>query len=269
MRYWATFRARFRVLIQYRAAALAGFLTQFFWALLKIMVLEAFFASGVSRVPMSFREVVSYVWVGQAMLAMLPWTTDPDVSEMVKRGGVTYELLRPVDVYASWYARALALRTAPTVLRAIPILACASLVVPILNPDWGLAPPPSALAFCAWVSSSLGALLLACAITSFMHAMLPAMTAGDGIIRFVPSFVLLCSGMVVPLPLFPDWLQTVLNVLPFRWLVDMPLRVYSGHVSTAAAFAGCAYQLLWTALFVVAGRWLLGRGLSRNEFAGG
>jgi len=270
MPYWGTLSARFRTLIQYRAAALAGFSTQIFWGLLKIMVLEAFYRSANERaLPMQFSQAVSYIWLGQAMWALLPWSVDPEIRELVKKGGLSYELLRPADVYGLWFARTLALRTAPTVLRALPILIFSALVLPQIYSPWSLSLPLSGVAVLVWVSSTLAALLLGCAITSFVHATLPLTVSGDGIVRFVPSVVLLFSGMILPLPLFPDVVQPLLRVLPFRWLVDMPFRTYIGHVSPGEALIGCGSQLLWTVAMVIAGRALLARALRRAELFGG
>src|SRR4029453_9180346 len=101
--------------------------------------------------PMAFAHVVSYVWLGQALLAMLPWNADADVRAMVRTGAVAYELCRPIDLYGLWFARALASRTAPTVLRAGPMGLVAAVGLPLLGLDeWRLAPPPaltSAFAF--------------------------------------------------------------------------------------------------------------------------
>jgi len=267
--YLATMSARFRTLLQYRAAALAGFGTQLFWGFLKIMVLEAFYRSTTISPPMTFREVVSYVWLGQAMLMMLPWNVDADVRQMVKTGGLVYELLRPVDVYGVWYARTLALRTAPVLLRAVPMFLFAGVMLPLVSPTWALSSPPSLLAGIAWACSMGCALLLGCAITALMHATLPFTVAAEGIVRIVPAVVLVFSGMVAPLPLFPDWAQPLLNALPFRWLVDMPFRIYTGHVSAIDGLRGCAAQLAWTGAILLGGRWLLGRGLRRAELFGG
>lgn len=51
--YWATLSARFRTLLQYRAAALAGMGTQLFWGLVRVMIFEAFFRSTIAEQPMS------------------------------------------------------------------------------------------------------------------------------------------------------------------------------------------------------------------------
>ena len=33
---------------------------------------------------------------------------DPDLKTFIRSGGVSYELLRPLDLYANWYSRAIA-----------------------------------------------------------------------------------------------------------------------------------------------------------------
>ena len=120
--YLAVVGARYRMLLQYRAAAFAGFATQLFWGSIKLMILGAFFAASTADVPMSLPEVVAYVWLGQALLGLLPWTVDPELQEKMLSGGVAYELLKPVDLYGFWFARTVALRTATTTLRSVPML---------------------------------------------------------------------------------------------------------------------------------------------------
>ena len=41
---------------------------------------------------------------------------------------------------------------------------------------------------------------------------------------------ILFAGLIVPLPLFPDWLQPFLYWQPFRGMADVPFHVYSGHI---------------------------------------
>ncbi len=140
--YAAVLSARLRTLLQYRAAALAGFATQLFWGFLKIMVLEAFFRARPEAQPMSFAAVVNHVWLGQALLGMFPWNLDRDVDSMVRTGTVAYDLLRPIDAYAHWYARALGWRIASPALRAPPLLLVAAGLLPALG-----------LGRCSWLSS--------------------------------------------------------------------------------------------------------------------
>ena len=74
---WAIFSARFRALLQYRAAALAGVGTQLFWGLIRVMIFGAFYASSTAVQPMTYPEVITYIWLSQAMLLLVLLGPDP------------------------------------------------------------------------------------------------------------------------------------------------------------------------------------------------
>ena len=68
---------------------------------IKVMVFAAFLGGTVAS-PMTLREAVDYIWLGQAFLTLLPWTADPELARMVRTGDVAYERLRPLDTYGFW-----------------------------------------------------------------------------------------------------------------------------------------------------------------------
>jgi ABC-2 type transport system permease protein len=263
--------ARFRMLLQYRSAAIAGLFTQAAFGLALIMIYEAFYRSAAASArPMAFAQLVSYVWLGQALLAMLPWSADADVRAMVRSGAVAYELCRPIDLYSLWYARAVAHRTAPTMLRAVPMAVFAMIGLPLLGlGEWRLDAPASLAAGAGFAAALAGALALACAISVLMNISLLWTISGDGIVMLVATAVSLMSGLLVPLPLFPDWAQAVLGWLPFAGLADLPFRIYSGHLAAGSVAVVLARQLAWTIALVVLGRRLIGRGLRRMVVQGG
>ncbi|MHC4481210.1 MAG: ABC transporter permease, partial [Planctomycetota bacterium] len=254
--YWAVISARFRMLLQYRAAAAAGFGTQLFWGLIRVMIFAAFYAAGTASHPMTYGEVVNYIWLSQAMFALLPMNADTELRDLVRSGNVVYELLRPIDLYSYWYCRALAFRSAPTVLRAVPMFVFATLF-------FGLQPPASAACGIAWAASTAAALLLASAVTSLLAISLLWTISGEGASRLLSISVYVLGGLIVPLPLLPHWLQGVVNFLPFRGIVDVPARLYMGHIPPAQALPMLLHQLAWTAALVAFGRALLSRGLRR------
>jgi viologen exporter family transport system permease protein len=260
--YRAVLSARFRMLLQYRAAAVAGFATQLFWGLIRVMVFEAFYRSSSAPQPMRFDQVVTYVWLGQAMLLLHPTGWDPDVRTMIRTGTVAYEMLRPVDLYNLWYSRDLAARLAPTLLRAVPLFVLAGLF-------FGLQAPPSWASAGAWAATTLGALLLSSAISTLLTISLLWTISGEGIARLAPMVIYAFSGMLVPLPLLPDWARGVVNVLPFRGLADLPFRVYMGHIPPAQLGPVLAHQLGWAAALVLLGRGVLALGTRRLVIQGG
>jgi ABC-2 type transport system permease protein len=268
--YRAVVSARFRMLLQYRAAALAGFVTQLFWGAIKLMILAAFYAVATTEPPMTMAQVVAYVWLGQALLGLLPWSVDSELQEKMNTGAVAYELLRPLDLYAFWYARTVALRCATTTLRMVPMVLAVAVVLPLIGlRDWSL-PPPAGIASALLFGVSLAAtVLLASSITMLMHVALIWTLSGRGFNAVMTGLVTFFSGMVVPLPLFPEWLQGALYWQPFRGLADVPFRIYSGNIAPADAGFEIALQLVWTVLIVWLGRAVLARAQARIVVQGG
>jgi ABC-2 type transport system permease protein len=94
-------------------------------------------------------------------------------------------------------------------------------------------------------------------------------TSGEGIARLVPSVVVVASGMVIPLPLFPDWAQPLLTLLPFRGMADDPFRLYLGLLPPSALALVAARQAAWMGALVLLGRALVARGQRRLVVQGG
>lgn len=260
--YGAILRVHIGRLLQYRAAAVAGFATQLFWGLIRAMIFTAFYRSTSQVQPMSHGQVISYVWLGQAFLLLIPFRPDPDIASLIRTGGVAYELLRPLDVYASWYARCLAARVAPVLLRCVPMLVTAGLLL-------GLSPPAGPEAAVLWVVSTAAAMLLSAAFAALVTITLLWTLSGEGAARILPSLSWMFCGIVLPLPLLPDWSQRVVALLPFRGMLDTPLRIYVGHLAGAEALVALAHQGLWTIALFALGHWLVSRSLARVIVQGG
>jgi ABC-2 type transport system permease protein len=260
--YFSVFSARFRTLLQYRAAALAGCATQLFWGLIRVMIFTAFYRSTTAPQPMTLRDLISYLWLCQAMFALLPWNPDAEVRAMIRSGSVAYEMLRPLDLYAFWYSRAVAARLAPTLLRSGPLFLLAGLF-------FGLHAPPSPACAFAWAITTFGALFLAAAFSTLLTISMLWTVSAEGIARIVPTVVYALAGLLIPLPLFPGWMQPALNALPFRDMMDMPFRMYLGQIPPDHLGMSVLHQLVWLAAMVVCGRGLLARGARHLVVQGG
>lgn len=268
--YWSVVSARYRTLLQYRAAAIAGFTTQLFWGLISVMVFFAFYAVSDRQQPMSLPQVISYIWLSQALLGMLPWNVDREIAELIRQGAVSYELVRPLDLYNFWFCRTIAFRTATTTLRSVPMVIFAMVLLPAAGfSRWGMMVPPSGAALACFTVSLSCALLLACAITMLMHVVMVWTISGEGFNRLMPSVVTALSGMIIPLPLFPTWLQPFLNLQPFRGLVDVPYRIYVGNIPLGQVWPNVAGQIAWSLVFIIFGRVLLARSLRELVVQGG
>ena len=268
--YRAVFSSRAREELQYRAAALAGLFTQVVFGFIIIMVLLAFYASSDAVSPLGVVDTVAYIWLGQALLGLMPWNVDPATSNAIRTGEVIHELLKPVETYRLWYARALAWRTVRTSLRFVPMVVLAMLVFPLVGLGTYALPSPASM----WALAVFGvavalSALLSTVVTLLIQVVMLWTVSPDGVLRIVPSIAIFLSGGLVPLPLFPDWMQPFMVVQPLRGLVDTPSRIYSGDLVGGVALVALAWSVGWIVALVMVGRWGLARGLRRLVVAGG
>jgi ABC-2 type transport system permease protein len=268
--YLAIFAARFLMMLQYRAAAVAGIVTQFWFGAIMVMALSAFYMGGHGSASITLAEAITYIWLGQAFLGLLPWNVDPEIVLMMRTGNVAYERLRPVNTYFYWLVRAMAWRTAATLLRSIPLLIVTSVLFEFLGlGDWSLRPPQSLEAFAFFALSMVAVVFLSSAITTLLNISVVWTISDQGVNMFTNSLVIILSGMVIPLPLFPDWVHPVLFVQPLAGLVDIPYRIYFANLSGAEALGGIALQIFWTIALIVLGHLLMAHTMRRVQVQGG
>lgn len=270
--YLAAFAARFQLMLQYRAAALAGFATQCWWGGTKVMVYAAFFAAapGAAGASLTLAQTITYTWVAQGMLALVPWTGDPEIAQAVRTGGVGYERLRPVNTYGWWYVRAAAWMTARVLPRVALMIAFAAVLLPLVGLEtWSWRPPPNLAQAILFTISLACTVLLSSSIVMLLNLAAVTLLDERGPNALLSSLIIVLSGNLLPLPLLPDWMQGFLFVQPFAGVLDIPVRIYFGDLTGEIAAAGIGLQLAWTAAFVLIGRaWMTGC-MSRLQMQGG
>ena len=251
--------------LQYRAAAMAGLFTQFFFGLVRVMVFQAFYASSTMVQPLTLEQAVTYTWITQATFRMQPYNADIEIIEMIRSGNVAYELCRPLSLYFFWYCRLISFRLVPALLAGVPMM----IISYLLPADYGMSLPASPAAGIVWLISTFFALLLGCAISNLISISALWTISGAGMQRIFPVIGMVLSGLYVPLAFFPDSLQTLLRLLPFSGLVDTPVRFYIGLIPASELLSLGSLQLFWTLVLIFIGVKLLEMGTKRVVIQGG
>ncbi|ODU16447.1 MULTISPECIES: ABC transporter permease [Variovorax] len=258
-------------MLQYRTAALAGFGTQCWWGGIKVMVLAAFYGgASMAGTPMSLTQAITYSWLSQGLLVLVPWLGDPEVAQAVRTGAVAYDRLRPVDAYALWFARSAGWIAARVLPRVALMAAFAAVALPLVGlGDWAWKPPASFAAAIAFLASSVLALLLSTSMVMLLNIAATAALNERGINALAGPVVIVFSGNLLPLMLLPNAWQTALLLQPFAGVVDIPARIYFGLMSGWQAMAGLGLQSFWIVVLVVFGRMAMQRTMRRLEVQGG
>lgn len=268
--YLATFSARFQLLLQYRTAALAGFVTQLWWGGIRLMVFAAFYGAQAAAAPISLTDAITYVWLGQALLALQPWIADPEIGQAVRTGGVGYDRLRPLDAYGFWYARTVAWMLARALPRAALMVLAAGIVLPLVGLEaWAWRPPSGLSAALLFIPAFALMVALSAAVLMLANIVVVASLNERGVNAILSPLVIVFSGSLLPLNFYPDAWQPFLHVQPLAGIVDIPFRIYFADLSGAAALQGLALQAGWTVVLIGIGRLAMERVMRRLEMQGG
>ena len=90
-----------------------------------------------------------------------------------------------------------------------------------------------------------------------------------GVAAIVMVICNLFGGAYIPLPLMPLGVRRVLEYLPFRFMGDLPYRIYIGNVSIVSALIFIAIQIAWLVALVLIGRVCLKKIIKNVEVQGG
>lgn len=264
--YLTYFKLKFISGLQYRAAALAGLSTQFFFGLVYIMVYIAFYESGSGNLPMSLSQTITYLWLNQAFFSLInQFYKDKELFNLVISGNISYELARPKNLYFMWYFKILGSRLAMVSLRCIPLIIVTTLLPKPLN----LGLPASPLHFILFILTLIvGTLLVTAIITLYPIIVLKTMNE-KGIVNIFVAFADLLSGVVVPIPFFPKFLQVISMMLPFQYISDLPFRIYVGDISLINGIYGLTIQFIWIFIAMLIGYILMNKSLKRVAVQGG
>jgi len=264
--YLSYFKLRFITGLQYRAAAYAGLATQLFFGLVFVMVYLAFYDSSSGDTPMKIQELVSYLWLNQAFFSLVNMMyKDSEIFETIKNGNIAYELARPKKLYFIWFAKIIGQRLAMVTLRCLPIL----LISFFLPYPYKLGLPSSIGSFMLFLLTLMTGTILMTAIIT-LYPVLTLRTLNEkGIAQIFAALADVLSGLVVPIPFFPKFLQIISNYLPFRYVSDLPFRIYTGNIGISEGIMGLGLQIVWIFIVVFIGYFLTNKSLKRVVVQGG
>ena len=260
--YLSVFGMRLRLETQYRGAVLGGVACQVFFGLILVAVYRALYFGKPQS--MSLSHITTYVWLQQAFFRML-LASDADLMDKIRTGGIVYDLCRPLHLYGFYYARIMAQKLMGSLLRAVPMLIFAAL----LPEGWGISLPASLPALALAVAALLLGLCCVCAMENITMAFTMRTLDPRGFQAMLNLLMMILSGNILPLTLYPDSWQRVITLLPYAQMLDAPIRLYTGEYALEQAPEVLLLQAVWTVLLVSLG--LLGwrRNQSRMIIQGG
>ncbi len=265
-KYQSFFRMRFLAGLQYRAAALAGIVTQFAWGFMELLLFRAFFEVNPDAFPMTQEALSAYIWLQQAFLALfMTWFLEGDIFQTITEGGIAYELCRPTDLYDMWFFRSMANRLSKAVLRCMPILIFAA----FLPSPYGMSLPVNVSAGLWFVITAFFGFLVVVAFCMLVYITTFFTFSPTGVRMLAISIVEFFAGAVIPIPFLPNGFRQVVELLPFASMQNVPLRIYSGDIAGTEIYIRLGIQLFWVVVLIGFGKKLTSVALKRVVVHGG
>lgn len=180
----------------------------------------------------------------------------------VRQGTLGMRLLRPVHpllAYSADNLAALPMRFA--VVSPVAVILVAVAGEGTLSHDplvWALVP---VLVLAAWAITFL--------VMCLIGTMAFYVESASSLFEVWLGLYTVLSGYLVPLSLFPQWLQDVAQVLPFRLLLSVPVSAMLGQLSRAEVFEALVWDAGWIAGLFVLVRIAWNAGVRRFAAFGG
>jgi ABC-2 type transport system permease protein len=259
---WEIGKLSFQRQIAYRAATVAGLLTNFFFGLLRAAVLTALYGARTEVEGLSLQGAVTFTGLTQALIGFLSLFSWYELMNTVYTGQVATDLLKPMGYFRFWLAQDIGRAVAQLILRGFPMMAAYALVFGITTPQGGA----------QWLA--LAAAMILALLVSFSWRFLVNLAAfwvpnalGIGRAAFLFSYFL--SGFLLPLRFFPDWFVRLCYLTPFPHAVNAVVEVYLGLLSGPELALTLLGQAAWALALIGAGQLLLRAGVRRLVIQGG
>ena len=262
--YFGLFKMTFKGELQYRAKALSGIVTQVFWGLLYIYLYTAFMGGKIIE-GFSISQMISYVWIGQAFFVLRFADLPKNCAKEIENGNVCYKFVRPVDLYNQWFAEHFGYKLSATIIRCIPL----TIVAFLLPKSTRLMLPSSFASFTLFILALLIGALMTSAISMITVFLTFKTLSAKGTLTICNSVCGVLGGMYVPLVFMPQNIQNVLNYLPFRFIIDLPARIYIGNIPPTEALILIGIAVVWLFILICIGKLLISKAGKNAIIQGG
>ncbi|MDT3427768.1 ABC-2 type transport system permease protein [Paenibacillus forsythiae] len=246
----------------YRSTFLISLLAGFVLVMSQFYIWKAIYSKHNEIGGYSWDEMKAYLLIMFITNSLLSWYSEMAISQKILDGSVAMDLLKPLDFQKARLAETMGASIFESILGA----ALASIIIIIFE---GIASPPDLLTWLLFLVSLLASALIKFGII-YIAGLFCFWTSNPYGVAWVRAAITnLLSGAIVPLTLFPRWLESVTAYLPFRGVVFVPASIFLNRINGQAAVQEIAIQLLWALFLWLAGRMIWSRAVRQITIYGG
>ncbi|WP_286166075.1 ABC transporter permease [Peribacillus frigoritolerans] len=186
---------------------------------------------------LTLQDMLTYIVVAMFIQGYVSGAGN-ELAQEIRHGNIAIELMRPYDVIFKLIFMDFGGKITHLFRETLPLMVIAFIFIHITMP----ASPEAASLFV--ISAGLGIWIgtffdLMIGIVAFWTVNVWGLRVlKEGVITFF-------SGALVPITLFPGWLETISSYLPFQAMVFTPVSIYTGIIDGQDAYMAVLIQLGW------------------------
>ena len=220
-----------------------------------------FIINGKQIQGINFEQITTYYVLVVSLSPIISWGVNETIGKAIREGEILRELLNPVS-YFTYYFGIRVGELFYSVLVGILTFGICAVLFNILLPQSLL----NMLFFIIIVFLSV--------ITVYFFEILLGMTAFYtdsiwGIEILKRSILHIFSGMIAPIELFPEWLQKILDILPFKDFIYTLINIYFGKLSNIEILGVILKLCIWIAIFYVIAKIVFKKAIKNITINGG
>jgi len=255
-------RRSFRRWSTYRLATVAGVITNTVFGYLRAYILIAVAAASTNDLAgWDQTDLVTFAFITQALLAGTGAFGEPELAERVRSGDVVVDLYRPADMQLWWLAAWWGRATYSLLARGLPPVLLGAVA-------FDLALPPDAASWVAFAISLVLASTIGFGIRFCSNLTAFWLVDNRGLDQLVTLVLTFFGGLLLPVVLFPSWLEAIAWALPFAAMIQLPAEIFMG-VYDGPIIGALALQLAWVVILFGLGRLMLTTATRRVVIQGG
>lgn len=208
---------------------------------------DALFREGMGYEDATRIQVIIYGVYGAVMTTFI--TRDgcqTYIRDRIRQGTMDADLLRPIGLQLHMLMRDFSQKLSKLVQFTLPTLIVFQLIMRL----WFVPELQNAVMFLVSLILAYGVLFS----INYLFGMLCFYTLTLENISFCYTAVVsFFAGQLVPLWMFPEWAQRIVNLLPFRCIHDIPMSIFIGRMTMAESLASLALQAAWLVILWICG----------------
>ena len=226
-----------------------------------IFIWLAIYNNGNQVLGMNFEQITTYYVLPITLNPIIFWGINESIGEHIREGEVQKQLLFPIS-YFNWnFGIKIGVVLESCVVGGITFVICLCL--------FGVLPPAGIINFLFFII-----LICLSVVVIYLLEMILGMAAFYtnslwGVEVFKRAVLNIFTGMIAPITLFPEFLQKIANVLPFKECVYTPISIYFGELSQNEILHVILKQCIWIVILYIIAKIVFKKAIKNITINGG